>query len=126
MAKLPNVFRGHIPMSKLTGYLLNKKHPQGGPKALFFESMGFNLGDPQTLAFNLWEHAADHDVAEIELTEFSWNYVIIGSMHTPCGETPLMKAVWSIDRSLYPSEELRDKDGIPSLVTAYPAKRGKV
>ena len=41
MAKLPNADRAIVPERKITAYLLCHTHPNGGPKAVFFERFGF-------------------------------------------------------------------------------------
>ena len=68
--KLPNRNRAIVPLSKVTGYLLSATHPQGRHKAAFFHSFGFVRDAPEALASALREHAAVHDVADVQDTLF--------------------------------------------------------
>jgi hypothetical protein len=40
--KLPNYKDAYIPVEKLRDYLLSESHPEGGPKAAFFELIGYS------------------------------------------------------------------------------------
>jgi hypothetical protein len=46
-----------IPRAKLTEYLLNPKHPEGGSKARFFALLGFSPERPEVLEAALLHHA---------------------------------------------------------------------
>jgi hypothetical protein len=45
MPRVPNADQAIIDPRKITDYLLSQTHPDGAPKAAFFESFGFTLID---------------------------------------------------------------------------------
>jgi hypothetical protein len=45
-----------VPIEKITNYLLNLSHPDGGPKAQFFINGGFSGDRPELLALALLDH----------------------------------------------------------------------
>lgn len=49
--------RFRVPTAKLTEYLLNPRHPEGGSKARFFLGLGFSPEAPEDLAEALLRHA---------------------------------------------------------------------
>ncbi len=51
--KLPHRDRAHVPMRKLTNYLLSPSHPVGRSKAPFFRGLGFNASDADALRAEL-------------------------------------------------------------------------
>jgi hypothetical protein len=108
--KLPNHNQAVVPREKIVDYLLSLAHRDGRSKALFFSGFGFSVDDWQTLANALLRHAADHEVAKIEASQFGTRYIVEGELHAPDGRTPLVRVVWFIDTD----EEL------PRLATAYP------
>lgn len=73
---------------------------------------GFTRGDWETLARALLQHAADHEVTEMEETACGTNDVIEGLLVAPDGRLPPMRVVWCIATG----------ERIPALVTAYPLK----
>ena len=94
--KLPNAERAVVAREKITEYLLLLTHPEGESKARFFRGFGFRSDEWEALAEALQSHCQRFEVAEIE--------------ETPHGRSPLVKAVWQIDRNA----------AFPRLVTAYP------
>jgi hypothetical protein len=108
--RLPNHNQAVVPREKIVDYLLSLAHRDGRSKALFFSGCGFSVDDWQTLANALLRHAADHEVAKIEASQFGTRYIVEGELHAPDGRTPLVRVVWFIDTD----EEL------PRLATAYP------
>jgi hypothetical protein len=108
--KLPNPNQAVVPREKIVEYLLSLAHRDGRSKALFFSGFGFSVDAWQTLADALLRHAADHEVAKIETSQFGTRYIVEGELDAPDGRTPLVRVVWFIDTD----EEL------PRLATAYP------
>jgi len=49
--------RFRVPTAKLTEYLLNPRHPEGGSKARFFLGLGFSPEAPEDLAEAVLRHA---------------------------------------------------------------------
>jgi hypothetical protein len=109
--KLHRINEAYIPEKKITEYLLNRSHPDGKSKAVFFGKMGFRLNAPRELADALHKHASTHEVNRVKSSDFGTNYVIKGWLETPSGRTPIVCAVWFIEEG----------GQAPRLVTAYPA-----
>ncbi len=60
--KLQNAELAIVPDRKVTHYLLNRAHPIGGAKAIFFLHHGFTLEQWQVLAERLLQHALENEV----------------------------------------------------------------
>lgn len=96
MGKLPNVELAWVPGAKLTAYLLNPAHPDGGPKARFLLRFGFSVADPATLEAGLLRHVASHDVGAHRKTAFGDIITVVGSLGTPDGRNPIVRTVWIV------------------------------
>ena len=68
--KLPNDPR------KVTHYLLDLRHPDGGPKAAYFMRFGFREDDPEPLMEALLEHGRSNEVVRLQKTAFGTNYSV--------------------------------------------------
>ena len=112
MSKLPDIDVALIPPKKIVSYLLSKTHEAGRDKANFFKHFGFTAEAWEILAQALRQHAARHEIAKVEPSPFGNRYVIEGSLPTPSGRTPQVRAVWFIDTG----------ETAPRFVTAYPLK----
>ncbi len=95
---------------KITGYLLNARHPEGAGKAKFFASLGFSRQDWHLLAAALRRLPETAPVARSMASVHGRKYTVDGPLETPSGRSPLVRTIWIIDRG---SE-------VPRLVTAYP------
>lgn len=109
---LPGAWRAAVDPTKITGYLLDRSHPDNGGKAAFFASVGFLRSQWRVLADALRAHAAEGDVVAVVASRHGEKYVVDGRLQTPSGRRPLVRAVWIVDRGRL----------APRLVTAYPAK----
>lgn len=69
--------------AKINDYLLNMEHQDGKGKAVFFLSLGFSLSHIELFKEALLAHAALHQVAKEERTQFGTKYVIEGEIVTP-------------------------------------------
>jgi hypothetical protein len=107
---LPNHFRATVAVEKLTSYLLDEAHPDGGSKARFLKRFGYDLNNWPVLSEALLEAAHTGAVSEIRTTVFCTKYTIRARLRTPDGRNPIVVTVWKIDNG----EEL------PKFVTAYP------
>lgn len=107
---LPNVERAIVPQSKITAYLLDETHREGGGKALFFIHFGFSVAEWEMLANVLRRHAHQHEAAKSQPTRFGTRCVVEGELDTPGGRKPIVRVVWFI----------RLGEDMPRLVTAYP------
>ena len=108
--KLPNAERAVVPSWKITHYLLSTQHRDGQHKAAFFRSFGFKLESWEVLAGALLWHLRTHEVTETVPTPFGRNYVVEGSLLTPDGRAPNLRAVWFIASG----------EETATLATAYP------
>ena len=111
--KLPNVEAALIAPAKIRDYLLSYSHPFGRGKAAFFRRLGFSPEDWHELSLALVNQAAQHRVTSIEDSPFGVRYTVEGTLETPDGRDPLVRAVWFIRRG----------EEIPRFVTAYPVGR---
>jgi uncharacterized protein DUF6883 len=112
MSKLPDIDAALIPQKKIVNYLLSETHEAGRDKTNFFKHFGFTSEAWEILAQALRQHAAQHEIAKVEPSPFGNRYVIEGSLQTPRGRTPQVRAVWFIDAG----------ETTPRFVTAYPLK----
>jgi hypothetical protein len=78
----------------LSNYLSSLAHRDGRSKALFFFGFGFSVDAWQTLADALLRHAAEHEVAKIEASQFGARCIVEGELHAPDGRTTLVRVVW--------------------------------
>ena len=108
--KVPNCENAIVPLDKISGYLLNHDHSDGGSKARFFSQLGF---DQQSLSSMLKIHISEHDFLDITTTKYGVKYAIQGFADSPLGVRFNLKSIWII-----PKNEI-----IPILVTAYPSKK---
>lgn len=99
-----------VPEKKITGYLLDKEHEDGGPKAVFFLARGFSAERWREMAEALSAHPDRNPVDETIATDWGAKYVVRCSIETPDGCNPCILTVW-MDRG---------KD-LARFVTAYPA-----
>jgi hypothetical protein len=110
--KLPNANLAVVPDEKVTKYLLDEYHPQNKGKAKFYEMIGYNKINPQSLAKTLHNLAENGTVTEVEPTARGTKYVVEGSINAPNGRFYQIISVWIIQNT--------EKE--PRLVTAYPKK----
>lgn len=99
-----------IASGKLSRYLLNPAHPDGGPKAKFFLARGFAWERPEELGAALERHALE--AAEIKRV---WHpngikVVFMCAVTAADGTRPCIHSVW-----------IEDTASSRRLVTAYPA-----
>jgi hypothetical protein len=109
--KVQNAASAVIPERKITGYLLNRTHEKGGPKARFFLGHGYTMEGWQRLANDLWRHVQINEVTASRPTWRGVNYEVIGELTMPDGVTALIITVWYIP----------DGGTRPQLVIAHPA-----
>lgn len=107
---IPNAHLAFVPPEKLEDYLLNPAHPIGGPKAVWFMSIGYSRSDPERLATNLLEIARSDSPYVEQRTSFGIKYVVTGEIRASNSVTVTVLTVWIAERDGQP----------PRLVTAYP------
>ena len=108
--KLPNLEKATIAPAKLLDYLLSDTHAHGRHKAAFFKRFGFSRDDWATLRAELFRHASIHEVSRVESSPFGMRYIIDGTLVTPDGRNPRIRAVWFVENGA----------DIPRIVTAFP------
>jgi filamentous hemagglutinin len=112
MAKLPNIDQAIIEKRKITAYLLDRGHPLGGPKAVFFERFGFSAADWQRFRDALLAHARANDIARSYRARHGQVYEVTGPLATPDGREPTVLVAWMV----------REGEDRPRLVTAVPSR----
>lgn len=95
---------------KLTAYLLDLGHAQGGPKAKFFLAFGFTLVDHEVLGRALLDHPRTETFIETVLgTAGDDRLVFEGPIISPDRRNPAIRTVW-----------LRMTDTSARFITAVP------
>jgi hypothetical protein len=99
---------------KLTHYMLNADHPEGGPKAqLFKEVLGIRSEDWRYLAAQLKEGLqAAHSILKVRSTEYGVQYHVFTPVAGRNGSVKPVLSAWEVRA-----------DEPPRLVTAYLAAR---
>ncbi len=113
MVKVPNADNATVAREKITDYLLNPAHWQGGPKAAFFLRFGFTTYDWEVMAAALRLHIRSHEIVATGRTKDATTYAIVGTLVTPDGRNPSVRSAWYI----------RDGETTPRFSSAYPAKK---
>jgi hypothetical protein len=121
MAKLPNRTSVTINPQKIAGYLLNRGHPIGGPKAKFFLGLGFVVDRPRELEDARRQHAYNCDFVKMKDNGFGINYTLRGPLICPNGQSPIVDSVWFIEASK--AGQSPKADVVPVLVTAFPGPK---
>ncbi|MDZ4658466.1 MAG: hypothetical protein SH868_12885 [Bythopirellula sp.] len=106
---IPDAQRAIASREKVHGYLLNHEHPDGGSKAVWFASLGYEQDDWQTLASDLLKIAKTCLQYDTELSAHGVKYKTSGSICCPGHRSGSVITVWIVE----------DKDP-PRLITAYP------
>lgn len=112
MSRLPSAEAAIVADTKITRYLLNPDHREGGPKARFFLAFGFNRENPALLAEALRQHPLDHPLVDTRLEPFGAIHIVDCSIRTPDQRNPCVRTIWITE----------DGSPGPRLVTAYPAR----
>ena len=107
--QLPFAEQAVVPLEKVTAYLLNDAHPEGGGKAAFFRRVGFRVDRPSVLQAALLRLAREVDVQEV-VFEYGLKYVGVGTLDCPNGRRVRLLTVWVMRQAQPP----------PYFVTAYP------
>lgn len=106
---IPDADRAFVPDEKVLDYLLNLAHPDGGPKAIWFHSLGYDHDEWKQLAQDLLAIAQDCERFDTETTAFGVKYKASGQVARPGHRPGIVLTVWIVE-----------DDGPPRLVTAYP------
>jgi filamentous hemagglutinin len=102
-------------IDKITQYLLNDEHPQGGLKSKFLKGFGFSRHRPDELKEALEAHPIKNVLSRTEATDWGIRFVIDCSIDSPDGRNPCIRTVW----------QLEENSGHPKFVTAFPRPKLK-
>lgn len=105
----PDADRSIVAEAKIREYLLNRDHPEGGSKARWFYSLGYNLIDWELLAIDLLAIARNCTNFDTERSRFGIKYKARGLAGRAGHRSDPVMTVWIVE----------DADP-PRLVTAYP------
>jgi len=105
-----NVTSAGMSEEKFRLYLLNRFHPVGRGKAVFFESVGFSTDRWPVLADAILEHAKKNPVSESIPNEHGIKYIIDGKLESPDQRNPLIRSIWFVEKGTE----------LARFVTAYP------
>ena len=108
--RLPNARLATVPEAKLTRYLLDTRHPDGGPKARLLLAHGYDASAAAVLREGLLRVAREGVVVDVRETGYGLSYGVVGELRTPRGTTLRVRTAWMVE----PGEEQ------PGFVTAYP------
>jgi hypothetical protein len=108
--KLPNAENAVIERLKLSGYLLDVDHPQGGSKARLLVSLGDSIATWTQLESDLRSMHLPEDVVAISQTQWGTRYEIVAPLTGPSGDFVVFRSVWQIDLGT----------NAPRLITMYP------
>lgn len=111
MARMLFADAAYVDREKITDYLLNVSHPQGGPKAAVFVAFGFDPLQPDMFADAVLKLARTGDAIPVPAVGGT-KYVADGPVDAPNGRTLWLRTVWKDDNDI----------GRPRLITAYPEK----
>jgi len=104
----PDADRAIVGRDKVCDYLLNRSHPIGGPKAEWFELLGYDRSNWQNLRDDLLEIARTCEDFVAVSSSFGVKYVTKGVIGRGDHHNTVL-AVWMIETN-----------SPPRLITAYP------
>ena len=106
---IPDADRAAVAREKVYDYLLNLDHPDGGSKAIWFKSLGYERENWQLLADDLLTIAGACNDYKTETSQFGVKYKARGEVGRPGHRAGRVLVVWIVE-----------PDEPPRLVTAYP------
>ena len=110
MPRVPNIDQATIDPRKITHYLLELTHSEGGGKAAFLLDFGFKISEWQVLRDALLEHSLAYDYVRFQHQAYGRAYRVSGRLRSPDGRNPRVAVVWQI----------RHGENHPRLITAFP------
>lgn len=94
-ARLPTL---NIAPDKITDYLLNVHHVEGGSKARWFLARGFRVDHPEQLAMHLAGQAfANWPGSAVLAPPHGTKHRIVAPIVCPDGSRPLVLAIWMVE-----------------------------
>ena len=107
--QIPCAEQALVAIEKLTDYLLNVDHPDGGPKARVLAHAGFRAEAPEEFEQALRQQHLTRDARLGKPSLFGRKYEITGRLTGPSGEV-FVTSVWII----------RHGETVPRLITVVP------
>ncbi len=108
---IPDANRAVASVEKVRDYLLNSEHPDGGSKAVWFRSLGYEQDDWRQLADDLLAIAMGCGEFDTETNRFGIKYKAQGWVGHNGYRPGHLMTVWIVEG-----------DDPPRLVTAFPAE----
>jgi hypothetical protein len=105
----PDAEHAIVPKEKVRDNLLNPNHPVGGPKAIWFASIGYTMANWQDLADDLLRLARTVDDFVAKPSPFGVKYEVSGRVGRPGHRPADVITVWIVE-----------ENSLPRLITAYP------
>ncbi|MCK8788062.1 hypothetical protein M0638_27275 [Roseomonas sp. NAR14] len=105
MPGLPNPGLRWIPDAKVRDYLLSSTTEKGRSRLKFFQSHGFSQAGWPVLCDALMAHALTASVEIVRQDQWGITYCATGSIVTPDGRNPVIRAFWII-RPIDPRPQL--------------------
>lgn len=84
----------YIPPRKITHYLLNPDHKDGGPKYRYLRPIGFDKSRPHELEAAIREHVAKYQAFQALTDQYGTRYNTEGPILGPNGETRQVTTAW--------------------------------
>ena len=81
--KLPNARQAVVDESKVVGYLLSARHPDGRAKAAFFTAFGFHAQRWRAFARALRAHGGSGEITGISESGYGTRYIVDGGHRDP-------------------------------------------
>ncbi len=106
---IPDAERAVASREKVHDYLLNHEHPEGGSKAVWFRSLGYEQYDWHLLASDLLAIAKTCEHFDTLQSIHGVKYTAVGSISRPDHRSGRIVTVWIVE-----------DDAPPRLVTAFP------
>lgn len=106
---IPNAEAAFVDEEKIRDYLLNPAHPVGGPKAVWFASLGYTRDNWHELRNDLLNIARTSDDFVAKPSLFGVKYEVSGEIRRPGQRPAAVISVWIVEA-----------ENNPRLVTAYP------
>lgn len=108
--KLPNFDKASIPVSKLSGYALNKNHPVGKHKAIAFEKvLGYTEANQNDLIVEIRKGLTQYRAISRKATQYGQPYEVQMVIAGANGRTAKIKTGWIVEKD----------SAIPRLTTVY-------
>ncbi len=105
----PDADKSIVTEEKLCDYLLNPTHPVGGPKAVWFASIGYTRQNWKELREDLLAIAIACEDFVAKPSPYGVKYETTGELGTDGRRPGAVVAIWIVEQNLP-----------PRLVTAYP------